>query len=38
MLRGPIGWLPSRDTAVAALGFVLSLIGALGGAFYLELA
>jgi hypothetical protein len=36
MLRGPIGWLPSRDTAVAALGFVLSLIGALGGAFYLE--
>jgi hypothetical protein len=36
MLRGAKGWLPSRNTAVAALGFVLSLIGALGGAFYLE--
>jgi hypothetical protein len=36
MLRGPIGWLPSRDIAVAALGFVLSLVGALGSAFYLE--
>jgi hypothetical protein len=30
------GWLLSRSAAVAALGFVLSLIGALGGAFYLE--
>src|ERR1700685_241554 len=36
MLRGPIGWLPSRDIAVAALCFVLSLVGALGSAFYLE--
>jgi hypothetical protein len=35
MLRGT-GWLLSRSAAVAALGFVLSLIGALGGAFYLE--
>jgi hypothetical protein len=31
-----MGWLLSRDAAVAALGFVLSLIGALGGVFYLE--
>jgi hypothetical protein len=36
MLRGPMRWLPSRGTAVAALGFVLSLVGALGSAFYLE--
>jgi hypothetical protein len=36
MFRGGTGWLLSRNIAVAALGFVLSLIGALGGAFYLE--
>jgi len=36
MLRGAMGWLLSRDAAVAALGFVLSLTGALGGEFYLE--
>ena len=36
MLRGAMGWLLSRGAAVAALGFVLSLIGALGSAFYLE--
>ena len=36
MFRGGTGWLLSRNTAVAALGFVLSLIGALGSAFYLE--
>jgi hypothetical protein len=36
MLRGPMGWLPSRGAAVAALGFVLSLVGALGSAIYLE--
>jgi hypothetical protein len=36
MLRGPKGWLLSRGAALAALGFVLSLIGAFGGAFYLE--
>ena len=36
MLRGVMGWLLSRDAAVAALGFVLSLAGALGSAFYLE--
>jgi hypothetical protein len=36
MFRGGTSWLLSRNTAVAALGFILSLIGALGGAFYLE--
>jgi hypothetical protein len=36
MLRGAKGWLLSRGATVAALGFVLSLIGALGSAFYLE--
>jgi hypothetical protein len=36
MFPGGTGWLLSRNTAVAAAGFVLSLIGALGGAFYLE--
>jgi hypothetical protein len=36
MFPGGTGWLLSRSTAVAALGFVLSLIGALGSAFYLE--
>ena len=36
MLRGVTDRLLSRNAAVAALGFVLSLIGALGGAFYLE--
>jgi hypothetical protein len=35
MVRSARGWLLSRGAA-AALGFVLSLIGALGGAFYLE--
>ena len=35
MLRGQPGWVLSRSAAVAALGFVLSVIGALGGAFYL---
>jgi hypothetical protein len=30
-----MGWLPSRAIAVAALGFALSVIGALGGALYL---
>ncbi len=34
MLRGARGWFLSREAAVAALGFVLSLIGA--RAFYLE--
>jgi hypothetical protein len=36
MFRGGTGWHLSRNTAVAALGLVLSLIGALGGALYLE--
>jgi len=36
MLHGGPGWLLSRNAAIAALGFVLSLIGALGSAFYLE--
>jgi hypothetical protein len=36
MFRGGTSWLLSRNTAVAALGFLLSLIGALGSAFYLE--
>jgi hypothetical protein len=36
MFPGGTGWLLSRNAAVAALGFVLSLIGALGGALYLE--
>src|SRR3984957_4412708 len=36
MFRGGTNWLLSRNTAVAALGFLLSLIGALGSAFYLE--
>jgi hypothetical protein len=36
MLRDVPGWLLSRNAAIAALGFVLSLIGALGSAFYLE--
>jgi hypothetical protein len=36
MLRDGPGWLLSRNAAIAALGFVLSLIGALGSAFYLE--
>jgi hypothetical protein len=36
MFRGRTGWLLSRNTAVAALGFVLSVVGALGCAFYLE--
>ncbi len=36
MFRGGTDWLLSRNTAVAALGFVLSLVGALGSAFYLE--
>jgi hypothetical protein len=36
MLRGAKGWLPSRNTAVVALGFLVSLIGAVGSAFYLD--
>ncbi len=36
MFRGGAKWLLSRNTAVVALGFLLSLIGALGSAFYLE--
>jgi hypothetical protein len=36
MLHGGPGWLLSRNAAIAVLGFVLSLIGALGSAFYLE--
>jgi hypothetical protein len=36
MLQGGPGWLLSRNAAIAVLGFVLSLIGALGSAFYLE--
>jgi hypothetical protein len=36
MLRGAMDWLPSRGIAVATVGFVLSLISALGSAFYLE--
>ena len=36
MLRGAKGWLLSRGAAVVALGFLLSLIGALGSAFYLD--
>ena len=36
MLRGPEGWFLSRNAAIAVLGFILSLIGALGSAFYLE--
>jgi GGDEF domain-containing protein len=36
MFRGGTSWLLSRNIAVAALGFLLSLIGALGSAFYLE--
>jgi hypothetical protein len=36
MLRGVTDRLLSRSAALAALGFVLSLIGALGSAFYLE--
>jgi hypothetical protein len=35
MFRGAKGWGLSRSAAVAALGFVLSVIGALGGAYYL---
>ena len=35
MLRDAPGWGLSRSAAVAALGFVLSVIGTLGGAFYL---
>lgn len=35
MSLGGTGWLLSRNAAVAALGFILSLIGALGSAFYL---
>ena len=31
-----MGWVLSRSAAVAALGFVLSIAGALGSAFYLE--
>src|ERR1700722_12202609 len=36
MLRGAKGWLLSRGAAVLALGFLVSLIGALGSAFYLD--
>jgi hypothetical protein len=36
MLRGVTDRLLSRSVALAALGFDLSLIGALGSAFYLE--
>jgi hypothetical protein len=36
MLRGVTDRLLSRSAALATLGFVLSLIGALGSAFYLE--
>jgi hypothetical protein len=36
MLRGAKGWLPSRNIAVVAFGFLVSLIGALGSAFYLD--
>ena len=36
MLRGVTDRLLSRSAALAALGFVLSLIGALGRAFYLK--
>jgi hypothetical protein len=36
MLRGAQGWLLSRGTAVLALGFLVSLVGALGSAFYLD--
>ncbi len=36
MLRGPKGWFLSRNAAIAVLGFILSLIGARGSAFYLE--
>src|ERR1700761_6623501 len=36
MLRGANGWLLSRGVAVLALGFLVSLIGALGSAFYLD--
>src|ERR1700704_3811350 len=38
MLRGAKGWLLSRGTAVLALGFLVSLVGALGSAFYLDQA
>src|ERR1700684_2016022 len=36
MLRGPIGWLPSRDIGVARLGLGFSLVCALRSPFYLE--
>ncbi len=36
MLRSAKNWLSSRGAAVLALGFLVSLIGALGSAFYLE--
>ena len=36
MLRGAKGLLLSRGTAVLALGFLVSLVGALGSAFYLD--
>ena len=36
MLPGPKGWVLSRNAAAAVLGFILSLLGALGSAFYLE--
>jgi hypothetical protein len=36
MLRGSKAWLLSRGAAVLALGFLVSLIGALGSAFYLD--
>jgi hypothetical protein len=36
MLRGAKIWFPSRGVAVLALGFLVTLIGALGSAFYLD--
>jgi hypothetical protein len=36
MLRGAKAWLLSRGAAVLALGFLVSPIGALGSAFYLD--
>jgi hypothetical protein len=36
MIRSPMSMLPSRSAALAIFGFILSLVGALGGAFYLE--
>jgi hypothetical protein len=36
MFRGAKGWLLSRGAVVLALGFLVSLAGALGSSFYLE--